>query len=222
MTRKQITGLVVLIAGLAMALCGCSASLQVGHAGSGGPSTQSATPQGTGSTSSTRSAPEPGTAVAPVRTHTKTVTRVAAPPAPQAVPASLREIVDTKTQLDPAPYMGGSANAYFLAPSQNIGCYMFADGGNSVQCTISHYEFDQPGPDCPNGAVVQIDEAGTPSFVSCAEAPLSSAGSLILPYGNSLTNGQFSCASAQTGVSCMDRYTGSGFTLTRQAFARYN
>ena len=181
--------------------------------------------RGIGSPSSSQAAAEPKAAepAAPtVGTRTTTVTRVAPAPAPQAAPMSLRDVVDSTTPLDPAPYMGVHANVYFLAPSQNIGCYVFADGGDSVQCTIAHYDFDQPGPDCPNGAIVQIDSAGAPSFVSCAEAPLYPAGSTILPYGSSLTNGQFSCGSAEAGISCMNRNTGTGFTLSRQAFTRYN
>jgi len=152
------------------------------------------------------------------RPRTKTVIRVVPPPAAPRYP---QPPVDPITPVDPDPYMGAHPNVYFLSPSQNIGCYIFIAGVNSAQCTIAHYNWDEPGPDCPNGAVVQVDSAGTPSFLNCAAYPPSPDSSRILSYQHSVTNGQFTCTSAETGISCTNQNTGTGFTLSREAFLQY-
>jgi hypothetical protein len=143
-----------------------------------------------------------------VRTKTKTVI-AAPPPAAPAAPVS----------VDPMPYMDAS-NAYFDSPSQNIECAILNDGSNSAACVIARYYWDEPGPDCSSGAIVQVDTYGTSSFVGCASSPVYPNGR-VLPYGYSLTNGQFTCASAENGVSCTNRDTGTGFTLSRETFTRY-
>jgi hypothetical protein len=146
-----------------------------------------------------------------VRTRTRTVVvpPPVAPPPPAAGPAP----------ADPMPYTAGS-NAYFDSPSQNIECAMVDDGTDSATCVIVRYYWDEPGPDCNNGAIVQIDSYGTSSFVGCAASPVY-PNDRVLPYGYTLTNGRFTCTSADTGVSCTDRDTGTGFTLSREAFTRY-
>jgi hypothetical protein len=148
-----------------------------------------------------------------VRTKTQTMTVIVPPPAPPpaAPPAAV--------PVDPTPYMAGS-DAYFDSPSQNIECAILNDGSYSATCVIARYYWDEPGPDCTNGAIVQVDSYGTPSFVGCANSPVYPNGR-VLAYGYSLTNGQFTCASADTGVSCTNSGTGSGFTLSREAFTRY-
>jgi hypothetical protein len=146
-----------------------------------------------------------------VRTRTRTVIvpPPAAPPPPAAGPAP----------ADPMPYTAGS-NTYFDSPSQNIECAILNDGSDSATCVIVRYYWDEPGPDCNNGAIVQVDSYGTSSFVGCAESPVY-PNDRVLPYGYTLTNGRFTCTSAETGVSCTNRDTGTGFTLSREAFSRY-
>jgi len=168
--------------------------------------------------SSATSTPTPSSRHAAPHTRTKTVTRLVPPPAAPRYPP---QPVDAVTPVDPGPYMDSYPNSYLVSPSRNIGCYIFNDGANSVQCTIARYYWDEPGPDCPNGAVVQVDGAGTPSFVSCSAYPPYPDSSGILPYQYSLTNGQVSCTSAEPGISCTNRGTGTGFTLSREAFIKY-
>lgn len=173
---------------------------------------------GAAAPASATSTPTPASRHAAPYTRTKTVTRLVPPPTAPRYPP---QPVDAVTPVDPGPYMDSYPNAYFVSPSQNIGCYIFNDGTNSAQCTIARYYWDEPGPDCPNGAVVQVDGTGTPSFVSCAAYPPYPDNSRILPYRYSLTNGQFSCTSAEAGISCTNRGTGTGFTLSREAFITY-
>lgn len=146
------------------------------------------------------------------------VTRTIALPQPPSGPVTLREAFNSAVAVDPNPYMGAHPNVYFMSPSQNIGCYVFIDLGNSVECTIAMYNFSQPGADCPGGAVVSIQAGGTPSIPTCATTSLLRDSSKTLQYGQSVTNGNLACVSASVGVSCLDLTTGAGFTLSRDQY----
>jgi hypothetical protein len=122
------------------------------------------------------------------------------------------------TPVDPTPYMGAHPNVYFQTPTGNVGCYIFIEDGNEVRCQIAQYDFDQPGPDCPLGAVVQIDQYSSPSYVGCATDRLFDDPQKTLRYGSSVRNGQLECASASIGVTCADAVSGAGFFLSRQKF----
>jgi hypothetical protein len=160
----------------------------------------------------------------------KTVTVAQAPrttrapvPAPRpTLPFSGRESLlrqlQAATPVDPTPYLGAHPNLYFQTPTGNIGCYILDEDGNKVVCQIAQYDFDQPGPDCPLGAIVQIDEYSSPSYVGCASDELFADPTNKLPYGGSVRNGELECASASSGVTCADAVTGAGFFLSREQF----
>jgi hypothetical protein len=131
---------------------------------------------------------------------------------------SLLRTLQAATPVDPDPYMGAHPNVYFQTPTANIGCYIFIEDGNRVWCQIANYDFDQPGPDCPLGAILQIDENGSPSYGGCATEQLYPDPTNTLPYGSSLRNGELECSSASAGVTCADADSGSGFFLSRQRF----
>ena len=43
-----------------------------------------------------------------------------------------------------------------------------------------------------------------------------------LPYGGSITAGQMSCESAESGISCRDAESGTGFTISREAYTLFD
>ena len=131
---------------------------------------------------------------------------------------ALQDALDLATPVDPTPYMGAHPNVYFQTPSGNIGCYIFVDYGNRVECTIASYTWSQPGPDCPQGAVVKVDQFGAPSYAGCTTVPLFADPTRVLEYGTSVSNGNLECASRSTGVTCGDPSAGTGFFLSRDSF----
>jgi hypothetical protein len=191
------------------------------NSGSNQPVAATATPS-TSATSSTASS-SPSVAVRHHRKHvyrhrvrvrTQTRTVVVNPPAPNPPPQQAGPVA-----VSPQPYLLG-ANAYFVTPSRNIDCAIYNDSSPSATCTIASYLWDEPGPDCNNGAVVQVTAYGSPQFLSCAASEFQ-PNSVELSYGYSLTNGQFTCTSASTGVTCTDNDTGDGFTLSRESFQQF-
>jgi hypothetical protein len=149
------------------------------------------------------------------------VTKTEGPPQPvrPQVPTdagALRRAFNSAIPVDPNPYMGAHPNVYFTSPTHNIGCYIFIDFSNRVECTIAKYNFSQPGADCPGGAVVSIEAERTPSIPTCTTEPVFAV--KTLQYGQSVTNGQLACVSAPEGVSCLDLTTGAGFTLNRDQY----
>jgi hypothetical protein len=147
-----------------------------------------------------------------------TSTATIAVPQGSTGPSDLRAAFYAAVPVNPNPYMGAHPNVYFVSPSQNIGCYIFDEFGNNVECTIASYNFSQPGPDCPGGATVSIYDGGSPSIPTCATTSLYPDSTSVLYYGQSVTNGNLGCVSASTGVSCLDLTTGAGFALSRNLY----
>ena len=206
--RPRVAGAVAVVA--CLLTCACTGGSSVdGHA-----SVSEAV-------SPTSSKPLGAPAATPMKTVTVAATTGAPAPRP-TVPFSGRALLlralQAATPVDPSPYMGAHPNVYFQTPSGNVGCYIFIENGNRVLCQIAHYDFDQPGPDCPLGAVVQIDQNSSPSYAGCATEQLYADPTDNLPYGSSIRNGGLECASASSGVTCADASSGSGFFLSRQRF----
>jgi hypothetical protein len=149
----------------------------------------------------------PPVKAAPVRPKVRTKTVIV----PVQVPAAAAppQIV----AADPGAYSAYGVTS-FVTPSGNIDCSLYM--GQRAFCEIERYDFDQPGPDCQYGGAVEVND-GSPTWDGCASGPISTAGMRTLPYGASLSSGEFTCSSASSGVTCTNTYTGRGFSLSREA-----
>jgi hypothetical protein len=103
-----------------------------------------------------------------------------------------------------------AANAQLLAfkaPSGNITCMMSTEDGGFAQCEL-RFKPRRGGFMVPRmGRVSRYDVAG---FDDLAEERF------VLRYGTSRRLGRFVCSSRQRGMTCRNRVTRHGFTLSRQ------
>ncbi|MDH3262941.1 MAG: hypothetical protein OEM24_02965 [Paracoccaceae bacterium] len=101
----------------------------------------------------------------------------------------------------------------FMTPSQNIGCVFVPEGGTAV------YVPRDGGPELacdrvePGYVSVVLGPEGPPIVIEePGEAPCCSGP--VLDYGNSWSEGPFTCTSAHTGLTCT-REDGPGFSMAR-------
>ena len=108
-----------------------------------------------------------------------------------------------------------AATKGFETPSRNIGCVLFAQG---ARCDIRKHSW--PLPKRPKscefdyGGSLFIGAKGRGEY-GCVSDSAMHAGP-VLPYGESIRKGRFSCASEEAGVRCVNRRNGHGFFLSRQ------
>lgn len=114
----------------------------------------------------------------------------------------------------PAP-SGAADGTSFSAPSGNIHCQL---GGDAVACTIDEHSFSAPD-GCDDGTTVTVSSSGS-SEPDCGSSVGSQSASL--GYGQSMTNGDFACTSAESGIECWSVETGNGFTLARENLDLYD
>lgn len=103
----------------------------------------------------------------------------------------------------------------FRLPSGNIGCAM---GVERVLCAIDSFDYQPPEiPGCPGetGVAFRIDAGGTAPLCTTGSPSLSEVREL--PYGESVTAGEFTCTSSETGVACRNGI-GHEITLRRATF----
>jgi hypothetical protein len=110
---------------------------------------------------------------------------------------------------------GAAATKGFETPSRNIGCVLFAQG---ARCDIAKHSW--PLPKRPKscefdyGGSLFIGVKGRGEY-GCVSDSAMHAGP-VLPYGESIRKGRFSCTSEEAGVRCVNRRNGHGFFLSRQ------
>ncbi|MDO9380283.1 MAG: hypothetical protein Q7T56_15655 [Nocardioidaceae bacterium] len=135
-------------------------------------------------------------------------------PAPSPSPTAPTTGTPTAPPAIDLPDIVG-AIASFTTPTGNIGCYIGAQG---ARCDIRDRTFEPP-PEPPScglswGSSLEVgaEEAG---FACVGDTVMGS--DTILKYGNSTLVGSYGCTSATTGVTCVNRSTGHGFSLSRAA-----
>lgn len=113
---------------------------------------------------------------------------------------------------------GGAGVETFAAPSLNITCTISAD---AATCGIAELT-QKPAPDAScdgaSGYVAKVDPSGnvTQPCVSKNDQPKKAKGDVaILNYGQTKKAHGFTCASADTGMTCVADATGSGFSIAR-------
>ncbi len=114
--------------------------------------------------------------------------------------------------------------AQFASPSRNITCEITTAGAS---CGIAELD-KQPAPvegcDGTTGYVVALDGDGRVSLpcVPSSEQPeKASEDADVLEYGESITEGDYTCSSAETGMSCTYDPSGRGFSLARAGIGTF-
>ncbi|MCZ2261909.1 hypothetical protein [Isoptericola sp. QY 916] len=139
------------------------------------------------------------------------------PTAPQAGGAPVASQEPSASASEEAP-MQGEVLARFAAPSKNITCSIYDDG---VSCGIAQLN-QQPAPmegcDGTTGYVVTVDGEGKvaqPCVPKDQQPKAAGDDADVLEYGDSITEGDYTCTSEDTGMSCTHDPTGNGFSLAR-------
>lgn len=107
----------------------------------------------------------------------------------------------------------------FTSPSGNIGCML---DSSYVRCDIQQRDWSPPPrpADCPSftgyGQGIALSVGQRPQFVCAGDTAYSN--SAALGYGDSISAGPLSCASAESGITCRDTRSGHGFMISRQAY----
>lgn len=105
----------------------------------------------------------------------------------------------------------------FTSPSGNVGCVLDVD---YVRCDIAERDWAPP----PRPVDCEFDYGqgialapGEPAALVCA-GDTTLGGSRPLAYGQSIARGDLRCDSAESGITCLDRTTGHGFTVSREVY----
>lgn len=113
---------------------------------------------------------------------------------------------------------GGAGVETFAAPSLNITCTISADAATCGIAQLDQKPAPDPSCDGASGYVAKVDPTGnvTQPCVGKKDQPKKAPGSTaILQYGQSKTAHGFTCASAETGMTCVSDSTKTGFTIAR-------
>ena len=106
----------------------------------------------------------------------------------------------------------------FRSPSGNIGCYM---NDENVRCDIRARSWNAPPKpadcDVDYGHGISVGTTGLADLICAGDTALDPR-AVVLAYGERNVVGDFSCASAQAGMTCRNTRTGSGFFLSRQRY----
>ncbi|GAC1486140.1 MAG: hypothetical protein NVS1B9_04880 [Solirubrobacteraceae bacterium] len=116
------------------------------------------------------------------------------------------------------PAAAGAALREFQSPTGNIGCVMDSGSfGVQVRCDIDKHTW--VAPPRPRSCMldwghgVLVSGSGRGRYVCAGDAALHLGPHLA--YNRSITLGRLRCTSLFTGVRCLNRATGHGFTLAR-------
>lgn len=128
------------------------------------------------------------------------------------------------TAPTPVPPASPSPRAHadhidFASPSGNITCVM---DSHAVTCDVAQESWSLSSADlaaCGQSALagLTLPADGKPEF-DCRTDVLVPNPQRVLAYGDSVTVGDFSCASATAGVTCRDRRTGHRIFVSRQTY----
>jgi hypothetical protein len=108
----------------------------------------------------------------------------------------------------------------FQSPTGNIGCMLV---GGIARCDIVHRTWVLPPrpASCPRivdfGQGLEVEGGSAGRFV-CAGDTARDPASAKLPYGTGTQVGDFVCVSRSTGMTCTNRVSGHGFTLSVQRY----
>ncbi|WP_147681135.1 hypothetical protein [Actinomyces ruminicola] len=117
----------------------------------------------------------------------------------------------------PAPE--GAVDAFWLqSPSQNISCELHDD---IVGCSVAERYYVEAGQEDCSQSLFSIGVADGEASLSCGNDFIGSAGGelITLEYGSTAANDTFACTSEESGMTCWNQVTGSGFTVSRNGYS---
>lgn len=107
----------------------------------------------------------------------------------------------------------------FSSPTQNIGCAIDKD---YARCDIANKTWEAPADDScdlERGDALEVSGDGEGRFVCHGDTTRGSED--LLEYGDSLQateSGAVVCSSAESGMTCENRDSGHGFSISREAY----
>ncbi|MFC8731493.1 hypothetical protein ACFT5B_03415 [Luteimicrobium sp. NPDC057192] len=131
---------------------------------------------------------------------------------PTVVPASAAAKASAGTADAPA------VTERFASPSRNIACTVTSAEATCSIANLAKKPAPVDGCDGTVGYVAKVASDGTVTTPCVAHrdkphaAPKSEH---VLSYGESVSVGNLACTSSETGVRCLDKSTGKGFTIAR-------
>ena len=103
----------------------------------------------------------------------------------------------------------------FISPSGNVSCMIDADW---ARCDIIDRDWSPPArpADCEldYGQGISLAPGERAHFVCAGDTAFGA--DEVLPYGESITAGVLRCESAESGVTCRDLGTATGFSISRR------
>lgn len=162
------------------------------------------------STVTGQASPAAGQAGAPA-TASRTATSGAASSATSTPPS-------TPTPTPGRPH-GPSGLLGFTTPSGNIACYVNsgtpgdATDPGEARCDVAQDTWNAPPPPASCAGDWGHSVTVGPDGATLACVTDSAANDNVVDYGTTQVRGAFSCAVAQTGVTCTDLDTGHGFAV---------
>lgn len=105
----------------------------------------------------------------------------------------------------------------FRSPSGNIGCLFVLGDATSVRCDMADLvpSFTEHPQDCDFDWGSSFGITDGKAEVLCVSDTVMDPGAEVLDYGATLTEGDISCRSEKTGLTCQTP-EGHGFTLSRK------
>lgn len=94
----------------------------------------------------------------------------------------------------------------FKSPSGNITCVMSSSNGAFAQCELRSMRI---------GGGFMVPARGRVHRYDVDDDDLADQ-RFVLPYGRSRSLGRFRCSSRESGMSCRNRRSGHGFTISRE------
>jgi len=115
-----------------------------------------------------------------------------------------------------APPVLAQDTLFFRSPSGNIACMITNDGYIEARCDLREFtpSFRRPS-DCEQdwGHAFAVGPTG-PGMPLCAGDTVAMPGAAVLNYGGSVSLGGLTCASEQSGMTCVNGQ-GHGFSVAR-------
>ena len=108
----------------------------------------------------------------------------------------------------------------FRSPTGNVGCMIDTDyvPGATSSTTNGHL---RPGPRTASSTTGRASRSLRASRLSSCVPATPAPDARPLPYGESITAGPMSCESAESGITCRDAESGTGFTISREAYTLF-
>jgi hypothetical protein len=136
--------------------------------------------------------------------------------------------IQVASKVDPANYQTANGGYSFMSPSGRFSCGILppSHGDPGVAgCQGETKPVPPRPPDCSTeinwGGGLYVNDAGEVDYVCAGGLMYSDGNSKVLPYGAILTVAGMTCASAESGIRCVNDETGHGFRIALSSNERF-